>query len=255
MQTDERRLRFALHFIDMDFDALRPGDWLNLRGTCRRSFGCPARRPAGWGRGPEALHGGPAARRPDPAHMTQEDIRGLQQTVRPWLRPRPVEGGYVTTFVLPQAEIAITGTTVHVGGKAEELFLDHVRCLLDKLPPSGWGSVKTVASPFMRGRRNAIVRGTAGIGRATELPGTRGGDQRYPIGHHRAPDDVGRGGERGPRVYTWGGCGVSLDYPCMCIRHTSYVETPSKGTICRSRCAGKLSDCGGQLLAWIVLPS
>ena len=195
MQTDERRLRFALHFIDMDFDALRPGDWLNLREDLQTFLrlsppavpldGDEGRRPSTVGQ----LLGGP-----DPAHMTQEDIRGLQQTVRPWLRPRPVEGGYVTTFVLPQAEIAITGTTVHVRGKAEELFLDHVRCLLDKLPPSGWGSVKTVASPFMRGRRNAIVRGTAGIGSRN---GTSGHAWWRPALPHRSPSSSRRRRARG----------------------------------------------------------
>jgi hypothetical protein len=31
MQTAEERVKFAIQFIQLDFDRLRPGDWLNLR--------------------------------------------------------------------------------------------------------------------------------------------------------------------------------------------------------------------------------
>ena len=149
MQTDERRLRFAFRFVEMDLNGLRLGDWLNLREDLQAFLRlCPAVVTTA---AEEAvlpstvchLRGGPA-----PAQMTNDEIREIQQKVRPWLTPTPTGGGYRSDFIPQKAEFAITATGVHVRGTPEELFLDHVRCLLDKLPPLRVGLCDECGNPF-----------------------------------------------------------------------------------------------------------
>jgi hypothetical protein len=135
MQTDESRLRFALQFAERDLGSLRPGDWLNLREDLQqflRLWSTPVRHAAEDGSvSATVAH---LSEGPDPQHMTEAELCALQAQVRPHLKP-PATGAPLATFFPVRVEVALTANGVHIQGTAAALFLEHVRFLLEKLPP------------------------------------------------------------------------------------------------------------------------
>jgi hypothetical protein len=77
MQTAEERVRFAIQFIQLDFDRLRAGDWLNLREDLK-SFLFPEGLFSGFQIFPEDM---PEEHSVDAIQVLRHDVRELLEAV------------------------------------------------------------------------------------------------------------------------------------------------------------------------------
>jgi len=84
------RLQFAIRFAQMDLEALRPGDWLNLRDDLEVFLGCKRgqRRPLA---AKGEILATPLAR-PLPSELSEDDFRALQGEVKAILQSLVHEG-------------------------------------------------------------------------------------------------------------------------------------------------------------------
>src|SRR5215471_1040577 len=78
MSTAAERLQFVIRFAQMDLDALRPGDWLNLRDDFLTFFGRRGQREPLAGRG--GILTSPLDH-PLPEEYSEENFRALQAEV------------------------------------------------------------------------------------------------------------------------------------------------------------------------------